>query len=190
MFNIYFHDNLSNKWTEDSFIKSNNFKNIKDIEQFINYCITKNKSRVLNIHQYRMSFFDSNYHPLLETFKGEKDKDFGELRIAIKFGNINSLLKSDEKWNPKIYWQTYENIPKVIKDTILLFSTIDLKEYNLAGFTVIMKQDIIEFRWLIYKIDDKYEKIKELARQFINYQIKKKNCPIQTRCNGIHFEQF
>ena len=91
MFNIYFHDNLSNVWTEDSFIKSDNFKNIKDIEQFINYCISKNKSRVLNIHQYRLSFFDSNYHPLLETFKGEKDKDFGELRIAIKFGIFQKL---------------------------------------------------------------------------------------------------
>ena len=56
MFNVYFHDNLSNEWTEDSFIKSDNFKNIKDIEQFINYCISKNKSRVLNIHQYRLQY--------------------------------------------------------------------------------------------------------------------------------------
>lgn len=190
MFKVYFHDNSVLNWENDSYVISDVFDNKKDIEQFINYCFSNNKTRILNIHQFRMSFYDINYFPSLESFKGEKNKDFGEIRIAIKYGNINNQLNTNDNWNPKIYWQTYENIPNIIKDTIIFFSSIDLKLYNLAGFSVIMKQDVIEIRWMIYKIDEKYEKTKELVRQFINFEIMKKHCPYQTRCNGINFEQF
>ena len=61
--------------------------------------------------------------------------------------HIYSFLNNlSEPWKPKVFWSTYENIPEVFKSMILLFTNIDLNNYNLAGLSLIMKQDIVEFK--------------------------------------------
>lgn len=194
-FNIYFHNNFcgsdNESWTPETYIKSGDFKTVKEVERFIDFYIT-NKTRIINIHQYRIGFFASGYHPSLDTYKGKNNIDYGEFRIAIKYANIYNLLNNvSEQWKPKVFWNTYENIPEVFKLMILLFINIDLNEYNLAGLSLIMKQDIVEFRWLMHtREEDKYNKAKELIRSFINYLYVNNKCPKFVKCYDFEHNLF
>lgn len=194
-FNIYFHNNFcgsdNESWIPETYIKSGDFKTVKEVERFIDLYIT-NKTRIINIHQYRIGFFASGYHPSLDTYKGKNNVDYGEFRIAIKYANIYNLLNNvSEQWKPKVFWNTYENIPEVFKLMILLFINIDLNEYNLAGLSLIMKQDIVEFRWLMHtKEEDKYNKAKELIRSFINYLYVNNKCPKFVKCYDFEHNLF
>lgn len=194
-FNIYFHNNFcgsdNESWIPETYIKSGEFKTVKEVERFIDLYIT-NKTRIINIHQYRIGFFASGYHPSLDTYKGKNNVDYGEFRIAIKYANIYNLLNNvSEQWKPKVFWNTYENIPEVFKLMILLFINIDLNEYNLAGLSLIMKQDIVEFRWLMHtKEEDKYNKAKELIRSFINYLYVNNKCPKFVKCYDFEHNLF
>lgn len=195
-FVVYFHDNhcspMDEDWKPETYFKSDEFKTYNDVYNFIDNYLNK-KNKILNIHQYRISFFDSLYNPSIDLYDGVINQDFGEFRIAIKYGLIyNSIKNQNNKWQPKVFWNTYENIPTIFKNLILLFINLDLKFYNLAGFTLIMKQDVVEFRWLMYKYEkDKYEKIKTLIRLFINNQINNETCPKQVKCYGFKdFENF
>lgn len=194
-FNIYFHNNFcgsdNESWIPETYIKSGEFKTVKEVERFIDFYIT-NKTRIINIHQYRIGFFASGYHPSLDTYKGKNNVDYGEFRIAIKYANIYNLLNNvSEQWKPKVFWNTYENIPEVFKLMILLFINIDLNEYNLAGLSLIMKQDIVEFRWLMHtKEEDKYNKSKELIRSFINYLYVNNKCPKFVKCYDFEHNLF
>lgn len=195
-FVIYFHDNICSsddeQWKPETYHKSGEFKTTTEIYDFIDNYLNK-KNKILNIHQYRVCFFDSSFNPSLDTYKGELNQDFGEFRIAIKYGLIyNSIKNQNHKWQPKVFWNTYENIPIIFKNMILLFINLDLKSYNLAGFSLVMKQDVVEFRWLMYEYnEDKYEKIKTLISLFINNQIQNENCPRQVKCYGFKdFENF
>ena len=190
-FYIYFHDNFCDardeSWKPETYIKSGEFTTYKDINTFIDNYVT-NKTKLINFHQYRICFFAEDFHPTIETYKGENNKDFGEFRIAIKFGMIHNFLKSESQaWSPKIFWQTYENIPIVFKNMIILFTTINLNDYNLAGLTLIMKQDIVEFRWFMHTYEeDKYEKIKRLIKSLMMYLIEKDICPKTVKCYDFH----
>ena len=194
-FNIYFHNNFcgsdNESWTPETYTKSGDFKTVKEVERFIDFYIT-NKTRIINIHQYRIGFFASGYHPSLDTYKGKNNVDYGEFRIAIKYANIYNLLNNvSEQWKPKVFWNTYENIPEVFKLMILLFINIDLNEYNLAGLSLIMKQDIVEFRWLMHtREEDKYNKAKELIRSFINYLYVNNKCPKFVKCYDFEHNLF
>lgn len=194
-FNIYFHDNFCDSndesWKPETYIKSGEFNNLKDVITFIDNYITS-RSRIINIHQYRICFFANGFHPALETYKGKLNEDYGEFRIAIKYGMIYNFLKSESsQWNPKVFWQTYENIPEVFKTMIILFSKININEFNLAGLSLIMKQDIVEFRWLMHTFDkDKYEKIKTLISNCMEYLIYYKKCPKTIKCYDFNYNQF
>ncbi len=194
-FNVYFHNNFceptDESWKPETYLKSDEFKTIKEVNKFIDLYIT-NKSKVINIHQYRIAFFASGYHPSLDTYKGKNNVDFGEFRIAIKYANVYSFLNNlSEPWKPKVFWSTYENIPEVFKSMILLFTNIDLNNYNLAGLSLIMKQDIVEFRWLMHTYDEeKYNKTKELIRTLINYLYVKGKCPKFVKCYDFNHNMF
>lgn len=195
-FIIYFHDNicspLDENWKPETYYKSGTFSTYNDVYNFIDNYLNK-KNKILNIHQYRVGFFDSSFNPALETYKGELNKDYGEFRIAIKYGLIyNSIKNKENKWQPRVFWNVYENIPDIFKNTILLFANIDLKAYKLAGFSLIMKQDVVEFRWLMYEYKEEiYEELKKFIRLFINNQIENNKCPKQVKCYGFKdFESF
>ena len=189
-FYIYFHDNFCDakdeNWTMETYIKSGEFKTYSDVMSFIDNYIT-NGIKMINYHQYRICFFANGFHPALDFYKGELNKDFGEFRIAIKFGMINNYLNSDSKeWKPTIFWQTYNNIPEVFKNMIILFTAINLDDYNLAGLTLVMKKDIVEFRWFIHTYEEeKYEKVKKLIKGLMTYLIENQKCPKTVKCYDL-----
>lgn len=187
-FTIYFHDNFCDNnpenWNLESYIKSGEFETYKSVVSFVEKYIL-NKSKIINIHQYRICFFAGNNTPVLESYEGKINEDFGEFRIAIKFGMVYNVLSEDLKWDPRIFWTTYENIPEIIKQMIFLFIQLDLTEFKLAGLSFIMKQDVAEFRWLVSD-KDKVEEVKKLLKGFMNYLVSLRLCPKTVKCYDFH----
>lgn len=191
-------------WSMDNFIKSDIILDVNDIGGFINYAIRNPTTRIINIHDFAFYMFRNGYSFLSEDYESKglvKCKDFGEIRIRYKFGNINYYVTHEDKpWAATYNEKTYNNMYKFFEDILSLLCVINMDDYNFAGISVRLKDDMTLFKLFVYQYDEKkYEKAKLLVKSFIEHERRLNQCPYTSDRNnrsgfvdvvGISFENI